>query len=84
MFSVSAFLFVYLAVSGAAFFFDIFHVNGVLAATALAEAVILGWNRWVKRRTPVPLDGWMILLGMAYAAAAVAVGYVHYCRKDIR
>lgn len=30
------------------------------------------------------LDGGMILLGMIYAAAAVAVGYVHYCRKDIR
>ena len=29
------------------------------------------------------LDGGMILLGMAYAVAAVAVGYVHYCRKDI-
>lgn len=69
VFSVSAFLFVYLAVSGAAFFFDIFHVNGVLAATALAEAVILGWNRWVKRRTPVPLDGnirpYAILLALA-------------------
>ena len=30
------------------------------------------------------LDGGMILLGMIYAVAAVAVGYVHYCRKDIR